>query len=266
MNSAGNVRWRTRLPRPAIALEIDPLGRYVIYGFSTGEIVRLDLFGAGPGSGKGTAGTAAGAGDMPRTATGSVRRPDWVLPSVVSAQQSETAVLAVTDDPACVALFISPHRLQLFTPAGEKLGNGPDMEGVGRILRTAPGWLAAATDRQIVLCDLRRNSQRRLDLSLVELTHLVIRPDSFGLALVQERDRIGRVTASGRWIWKRELKKPGRRTGSRTGGDRGRHHRQRSASHFRPDRRTERRSDVRPRATRPCSSRRPMPRRQGWSG
>ena len=72
MNSAGNVRWRTRLPRPAIALEIDPLGRYVIYGFSTGEIVRLDLFGAGPGSGKGTAGTAAGApGDLPRTATGS---------------------------------------------------------------------------------------------------------------------------------------------------------------------------------------------------
>ena len=48
MNSAGNVRWRTRLPRPAIALEIDPLGRYVIYGHSTGEIVRLDLFGPGP--------------------------------------------------------------------------------------------------------------------------------------------------------------------------------------------------------------------------
>ena len=41
MNSAGNVRWRTRLPRPVIALEIDPLGRYLIYGHATGEIVRL---------------------------------------------------------------------------------------------------------------------------------------------------------------------------------------------------------------------------------
>ena len=107
-----------------------------------------------------------------------------------------------------MALFISPHRLQLFTPTGEKLGAGPDMDGVGRILRTAPGWLAAATDRQIVLCDLRRSTHRRLDLSLVELTHLAIRPDSFGLALVQERDRIGRVTPSGRWVWKRELKSP----------------------------------------------------------
>ena len=82
------------------------------------------------------------------------------------------------------------------------------MTGVGRILRTAPGWLAAATDRQIVLYDLRRNTQRRLDVSLVELTHLAIRPDSFGLALVQERDRIGRVTPSGRWVWKHELRSP----------------------------------------------------------
>ena len=213
MNSAGNVRWRTRLPRPAIALEIDPLGRYVIYAFSTGEIVRLDLFGAGPGSGRQRRrhvpiGQRAPSNDLPRTATGSVRRPDWTVPNVVSAQQAETAVLAVTEDPACVALFVSPHRLQLYTPTGEKLGTGPDMDGVGRILRTAPGWLAAATDRQIVLCDLRRNTHRRLDLSLVELTHLVIRPDSFGLALVQERDRIGRVTPSSRWVWKRELKSP----------------------------------------------------------
>ncbi len=44
MNSGGNVRWRTTLARPAIALEIDPLGRYVIYGHATGEVVRLDLF------------------------------------------------------------------------------------------------------------------------------------------------------------------------------------------------------------------------------
>ena len=82
------------------------------------------------------------------------------------------------------------------------------MTGVGRILRTAPGWLAAATDRQVILYDLRRNTQRRLDVSLVELTHLAIRPDSFGLALVQERDRMGRVTPSGRWVWKHELRSP----------------------------------------------------------
>ena len=212
INSAGNVRWRTRLARPAIALEVDPLGRYVLYGHSTGEIVRLDLFGPGPGSGRtdpgGAEPRAAAQGPSPRTSTGSVRRPDWTVPAANSDQQAETAVLAVTEDPATVAVFTSPHRLELYTVAGQKLGQGPEMSGVGRILRTAPGWLAAATDRQVVLYDLRRNTQRRLDVSLVELTHLVIRPDSFGLALVQERDRIGRVTPSGRWIWKHELQSP----------------------------------------------------------
>ena len=49
MNSAGNVRWRTTLSRPVIALDMDPLGRYLIYGHATGEIVRLDLFGGGTG-------------------------------------------------------------------------------------------------------------------------------------------------------------------------------------------------------------------------
>ena len=106
----------------------------------------------------------------------------------------------------CVACFTSPQKLELYSLTGQKLGQGPQMGGVGRILRTAPGWLAAASDRQIVLYDLRRNTQRKLDLSLVELTHLVIRPDTFGVLLVQERDRIGRVTPSARWVWKRELR------------------------------------------------------------
>ena len=49
---------------------------------------------------------------------------------------------------------------------------------MGRIVRTAPGWMAAATDRRIVLCDLRRNLAQRVDLSLAELTHLAILPDA----------------------------------------------------------------------------------------
>jgi hypothetical protein len=96
----------------------------------------------------------------------------------------------------------------LFDTAGQKRGQAPDLVGVGRLLRTAPGWLAAATDRQILLYDLRRNTPRRLDVSLVELTHLAIRPDDFGLILVQERDRIGRLTVAGRWVWKQELRSP----------------------------------------------------------
>ena len=42
----------------------------------------------------------------------------------------------------------------------------------------------------------------------MQLTHLAIKPDDFGLALVQERDRIGRLTTAGRWVWKHELRFP----------------------------------------------------------
>ena len=73
-------------------------------------------------------------------------------------------------------------------------------------MRTSPGWIAAATDRQVVLYDARRSAAQRLDLSLVEVTHLAILPDSFGVAVVQERDRVGRATIAGRWVWKQELR------------------------------------------------------------
>ena len=166
-----------------------------------------------------------------------MRTPDWVVPAVETDQQAETAVIAVVDDPPLIALFTSPHRLQLFDTAGQKLGQGPDMTGVGRILRTAPGWLAAATDRQIVLCDLKHNTHRRLDVSLVQLTHLAIKPDEFGLALIQERDRIGRLTPSSRWVWKQELAIDRSRTW-RSGpyGFVGGHHQRRPAADLRSGR------------------------------
>jgi hypothetical protein len=210
INSGGNVRWRTSLPRPVVALEVDPLGRYLIYGHATGEIVRLDLFGGKSGRAASAAAPrpAAASGQTPGSTASSVRSPDWLIPAVDTEQQAETAVITVCDDPPAIALFTSPHRLQIFDTKGKKLGQGPDLGGVGRILRTAPGWLAAATDRYILLCDLRRNSFSRLDVSLVQLTHLAIKPDDFGLALVQERDRIGRITTAGRWIWKHELRFP----------------------------------------------------------
>src|SRR5262249_45726211 len=112
MNSAGNVRWRTQLPRPAIALEMDPLGRYLIYGHATGEITRMDLFAGGserptPRKSR-SAAPAASSGS--RTSSGSVRTPDWINPVVEGDQQAETAVLAVVDDPPLVALFTSPRR------------------------------------------------------------------------------------------------------------------------------------------------------------
>lgn len=215
LNSAGNVRWKSALSRPAIGLETDPLGRYVIYGQNTGEVVRLDLYPserpessrprpAPPSTGRSEREPAAVAG--PRG--GSVRKPDWSIPVASSEEQAESSVLSVLAKPPRIALLSSNLRLQLFTPSGENLGFAPEIIGVGRIVRTSPGWIAGATDRQIVLYNATRSAAQRVDLSLVEVTHLAIRPETFGLMIVQERDRIGRSTISGRWVWKEELKSP----------------------------------------------------------
>jgi hypothetical protein len=217
LSPGGQVRWRTGLTRPAIALDADPLGRFVVYGQATGEIVRLDLEPssrpARPTAATGPAPTARTAGSSTSTSTAgtaarSIRKPDWTVSVVNSEDQAETAVLAVLDEPGRIGLLTRSNRLQVFTTEGKNLGAAPEILGVGRLLRTAPGWIASATDRQIALYDARRNAALRLDLSLAELTHLVLRPDSFGLAIVQERDRAGRVTPAARWIWKKELSSP----------------------------------------------------------
>lgn len=205
LNGSGNVRWKTALPRPALGLEFDALGRFLIYGLPTGEITRLNLEGSGRAPG---APAPAPAVHMASQRSGPIRSFDWTAPVAQSDEQAETAVVTVLDDPPRVAFLTGKNRLQIFTDSGLHLGQGPEMPGVGRFLRTAPGWIGAATDRTVVLFDARHNTVQKIDISLVELTHLAVRPDTYGLVLVQERDRIGRATPAGRWIWKKELKTP----------------------------------------------------------
>lgn len=213
LNAAGNIRWKTALSQPAAALEIDALGRYLIYGLPTGEIRRIDLQGSSRKAGKPRTSArgrpAVKPSSRPEPATnspGSMRKPDWTNSIAKSQDEADTAVVGVLDEPPRVACMTRTNRLQIMTQKGELLGQAPEISGGGRFLRTAPGWIAAATDRAILLYDARRNGASKIEQSLFQITHLVIRPDAYGLAIVQERDRLGRSTVAGRWVWKRELR------------------------------------------------------------
>lgn len=206
LNQGGNVRWKTALGRGPIGLECDALGRFILHGLPTGEITRLDLESSGQPAKPAPVRRAAESAHGARP--GAMRTPEWSVPVAQSEDQAETAVLTVLDQPVRVGVISNRNRLQVFTGSGGALGQAPEIAGIGRILRTAPGWIVAATDRQVVLYDARRNGAQRLDVSLVEVTHLVARPDTYGIAIVQERDRVGRASISGRWVWKRELRSP----------------------------------------------------------
>jgi hypothetical protein len=208
LSGAGNVKWRTSLNRPAIALETDALGRYLVYGQATGEIVRVDFQSEGRPGPTVASPTSKNGASRSRTGNASIRVPDWTAEVVPHEDQAEFAVVAVCDEPGRIGVITHQNKLEIFTTEGKRLGQAPEIDGVGRIVRTSPGWMAAATDRRIVLCDLRKNQAQRLDISLCELTHLVIQPETYGLGIVQERDRVGRATLAGRWIWKMELPSP----------------------------------------------------------
>src|SRR5207249_9330083 len=78
----------------------------------------------------------------PRAET--IRPPAWTVPVAQSDEQAETAVLAVLDEPSRIALITNRKRLQVYSAEGKALGQAPEILGVGRIVRTAPGWIAAA--------------------------------------------------------------------------------------------------------------------------
>ena len=226
LSRAGSIRTRLRLDGSIQALEMDGLGRYVIYGTPQGELTRLNLDGRAPISRAlsprvaGRAETSALATSAPvgsgpvRSRSASrlnaateprMRRPAWRVPVATDDLQAETAVLAVLDQPPRIGLMSRSNRLELFDFTGKRRGRTPELHGSGRLLQACPHWMAAATDRSLALVDLKRGTVHPLDLDLVQLSHLAIQPDSYGVAVVMECDRIGRATTAGRWVWRTEL-------------------------------------------------------------
>jgi hypothetical protein len=199
LNRAGNIRWRTGLAKAPVALEFDPLGRFLIYGLETGEIACLDFEGA-------IADRVRSGRAGPTSPGGALRRPTWSLTLARDEEEGQASVVGVVDEPTRIGVGLRDNRLRVFDAEGRSVGQSPELRGIGRFIRTAPGWIALATDRDLVLYDTRRDAWHRPDLDLVQITHLVPRPDRYGLAIVQERDRVGRASLAGRWVWRRDVR------------------------------------------------------------
>ncbi len=234
LNRAGNVRWRERVARRPKAIQLDPLSQYLIYGLETGEVTRLDFVDARnvPPQAVGDASTPA-SGSKSRSRSGrasqsangndphALQPPAWTQPVARDDLEAETAVLGVSDDPPRIVVLAGRNQAQVFDLEGNPSGLGPKLSGVGRILRFDTGYVAAATDRTLVLGRLQDGRFTLLPTTLFEISHLEIRPDTYGLAIVQERDRIGRANAQGSWIWTRQLRTPVEEIACRADGDLG---------------------------------------------
>ena len=102
LNPAGNVRWKTGLPRPGVALETDPLGRYLIYGHADRRDRPARPLRGRPPAQRRRRGRRVRPRRRPRRPVGVGSRcgsPTGSCPSRTTDEQAETAVLAVLDDP-----------------------------------------------------------------------------------------------------------------------------------------------------------------------
>jgi serine/threonine protein kinase len=204
VNVNGTILWDFDRGGPWRHLAIDPLGRYALAASDSGQVVKMDLSTeareAGSRPGKVRTITADGV-----SSGQNVRHPAW---SFRIAGETETANgydLAISDNPVRVAVLDPKKKLDCYLGNGTQAETVAALGGVGRLLKQRDGWLAAGNDRTIVLADLARGSLHRPDLDLVQVTHFDMRPAAYGLAIVQEADRIGRATVAGRWIWRKPL-------------------------------------------------------------
>ncbi len=204
VNVNGTILWEFDRGGPWRHLAIDPLGRYALAASESGQVVRMDL------STESRDGRAASKPVRVFTAAGestgpNVREPAW---SARIASENETGQgydLIVSDSPSRVGVLDPKKQLTCFLENGVEAETVPALGGVGRLIRQRDGWIAAGNDRTLVLADLARGVLHRPDLDLVQVTHFDMRPTSYGLAIVQEGDRLGRATVAGRWIWRKAL-------------------------------------------------------------
>jgi YD repeat-containing protein len=199
VNVNGAVLWQYDRGGPWRHLCVDPLGRYALAASDSGQVLRVSLSTEPRTDQASRVRTITAAGEA---ADASIREADWSLRIAGENDTSQGYDLCVVDTPKRVCVLDPKKTLVCYDAEGAVSESVPSLGGVGRMMIAREGWLAVANDRTLVLQDFAGGQTYRPDLDLVQITHFDMRPRSYGMAIVQEGDRLGRATAAGRWIWR----------------------------------------------------------------
>jgi hypothetical protein len=203
LNYDGHMLGEKALAERAQSLAIDPLGRFVVLGFPSGEIRFFDWnhLGQTPTETSTDANTLA---ERP-SSTPPAPNAAWTLTIVGTEDEARSTVLQPLADSDLVAISTPRRTIRIIDRQGQEIHESVRLEGTGRILTASPGGLFAATDRRLLHYSVDTRSSSLLPIDAFDISHLLALPTPGEAILVESCDTVSRIALPGQVVWKERL-------------------------------------------------------------
>jgi hypothetical protein len=203
VNANGSIMWEHGRGGPWKHLTIDPLGRFALAASAMGELVCMDL--STEPRGRVDHSSVQMISSSGASGNSSIKSPEWSIRISDALEDNLAYSLAVCEKPFRACVLDSKKVLSCFTALGDEAEKLPGLGGSGRLLKAAEGWVAAGNEQKLRLVNFTTQEVLEPDLALVQVTHFQMKPQKYGLLIIQEGDRLGRASLDGRWIWRIHL-------------------------------------------------------------
>jgi hypothetical protein len=208
MNYEGQVLGERPLAEKPIGLAIDPLGRFVVMGFASGEVRFLEWSSLLQDADSSADEMSTPAEDSLGSGPARVRRTAEGAAWSAKVGDSLDEARAVVFEPLTgggVAFSTPGRTIRIVGADGREKHESPRLEGAGRLLRGGPGGLFAATDRRILFYDERSNQSTLFPLGFFDVSHLLPLAAEGEAIVVESCDQWSRVRVPGKTLWKDRL-------------------------------------------------------------
>ncbi len=175
-----------------VGLQVDALGRFVVWATRAGEVqfAALDDF----AQVQAAAENRSGAGGNPQ--------PAWQISAAATLDEAAGALLEPIPGTELIALLTSNRKVRIVAGDGQLRHETAGIPGIGRALRGGHGWLAITTDSQAVAYDPATNMATAATYPVFDTSHA----EPFGapgdLLLVSSCEYVARVRLPEDEAWK----------------------------------------------------------------
>ncbi len=199
LNYDGHILAERALAEKAIGIAMDPLGRFVVLAFASGEIrlFAIDhLIDSPPDQEEEF--------DITRTIATDPNAA-WSTLAVGSEDEVAASVIEPLQSDRMIALSTPRRTIRFLSRDGRDAHESVRLEGTGLILRASPGGLFAATDRRLLFYDAAANRSSTLPLDYFDISHLLPLSTVGEAIVVESCDQISRVSSRGLTLWRQRL-------------------------------------------------------------